>query len=630
MITKHSTPGCDLLRTGFYAPARAEELKCPFVELRVLWSIEDVTAKVVADTDKLPPAEQFLARRRTILALEKDSQDATGLDSSVVTLFGGARYHLYRSRRYTDVRLVFAPEESTAFFGGDVDNFEYPRFDHDFAFFRVYDDHGKPLHPEHYLRVPPMRSGGGGGASENELLFVFGHPGRTERLQTVDHVIYDRDVALPGRLRSLWRSEVKLQSFRQRGRDNARIARDDLFGAANSRKARTATLAALLDPRFLDRKREIERELRAVVDHDPQLRSRYADAWPMMAAACKNLREFERRGDVLERFEGWSCELAGFGRTIVQLVHEKTKPNSERLPEYGDASLDSLLTDLYSPAPIESALEIERLTSALSYAAEQLGADDPLVGQLLQGQSPQRRAIAMVRGTRLADVAFRKQLVEGGVSAVETSDDPIIRFSRSLDPEVRAVRKRYENEFEAVERDAYTKIAAAQFAAKGEDSDLYPDATGTLRIAFGTVCGYSEDDGRDVRPFTDYAGLYRHWRDRDGPAQREPPFYLTPRWVRAEKPLDLRTPLNFVLTADITGGNSGSPVINRNGEIVGIIFDSNIQGISNDYAYDQTQGRAVAVDIRAIVTALRDVYEAKSLLDELLAPDGRTNSARLP
>jgi hypothetical protein len=368
----------------------------------------------------------------------------------------------------------------------------------------------------------------------------------------------------------------------------------------------------------MDAKRSAEKALRDAVDADPTLKARYGDAWAQVSTARKALREIHQRRDVLDHFGGWSSELLSTGRTIVQLVAEKEKPNGERLPEYGDSRLESLLFDLYSPTPIENPMEVERIASALSYAAEQLGGDNALVKLLLNGKSPRLRAVDLVHGTKLQNVDFRRHLVDGGPSVVAACDDPIIRFCSAIDPDVRAVRKRYEDEVEAVERDAYAKIAAAQFAVKGDA--VYPDATGTLRFGFGTVKGYREDD-RDIPAFTDYAGLYRHWRDRDGPSRFEPPFYLTPRWVRAEKRLDLRTPLDFVLTADIIGGNSGSPVINRAGAIVGVIFDGNLRGLSSGYAYDATQARAVALDIRAITAALRDVYEAGSLVNEMSGAD---------
>jgi hypothetical protein len=609
-VGKMSTAERNYSRDGFYARDRSEELKCPGMELRVLWSIQDVTPNVVADTEKLPPAEQFEGRRKKILTIEKESEEQTGLNSEVVTLFGGMQYHLYRYKRYTDVRLVFCPDESTAFFGGDADNFEYPRFDHDFAMVRVYDDAGQPLHPEHYLRINPA------GSKEGDLLFDWGCPGETKRLHTVDHLVYDRDVEVPADLQSLWRDEIKLQSFSKRSREYQRIATELLLNIENGRKDRTGALAALQDPKLMEHKIEAEKKLRASVDGNPTAKAQYGDAWQQVSDSLKTARQLQLRRNVLGEIA--RPELCSMGRTIVQLVAEKAKPNDQRLPEYGDARLDSIMLELYSPAPIEEALEIQRLASALGFAAEQLGADDPLVKLILDGKSPSQRAIELVRGTHLKDVDFRKKLVEGGASAVSASDDPMIRLALAIDPQARAVRKQWETDVEAVQRDAYTKIAAARFAVSGSGAEIYPDATDTLRMEFGVVKGYREDDGREIAPYTTYAGLYDHWRDREGPKRFEPPFYLTPKWVAAEKKVDLKTPLDFVLTADIIGGNSGSPVTNRDGELVGLIFDGNIQGLIADYAYDETQARGVALDVRAILTALRDVYDAAKLAGELV------------
>jgi hypothetical protein len=493
-INKLSTPQRNLMRTGFYASTREQELKCPEAEITVLVSIEDATSAVTQGTENLAPAEQFKERRKRILTIEKESEERTKLNSEVVTLYGGGKYHLYRSQRYTDVRLVFAPELSVAFFGGDVDNFEYPRFDHDFALVRVYDDKtGQPVHPEHFLKWSRT------GASDGELLFVVGHPGRTERLHTLDHVLYDRDRALPMQLSSLWRREVQLHSFIDRGGDNPRQAQGDMFGVQNSRKAKTGMFAALLDPQFLAAKADAERQLRAAVDANATYKAQWGDAWDRLTDARKKLREFDVRRDAFYQLTRYS-ELGSMGQTIVRLTAELQKPNGDRLPEFGDASLDSTLLELYSPAPIDDDIEVSRLASYLSYAAERLGSDDPVVEKLLDGRSPSVRAAEIVRGTKLKDPAERKRLVDGGVAAVEASTDPAIVLMRTLDPETRAIRKRYEDEVEAVDRENYARIAAANFAIRGEST--YPDATGTLRIAFGTVKGYRDDDGREVPPFT--------------------------------------------------------------------------------------------------------------------------------
>jgi hypothetical protein len=597
---------------GSTRPTRDQELKCADTEINVLISIEDVTAAVTQDTEKLPPAEQFKERRKRMLTIEKESEEKTKLNSKVVTLYGGGKYHLYRSQRYTDVRLVFAPEFSLAFFGGDVDNFEYPRFDHDFALLRVYDDKtGQPIHPEHYLKWSRT------GASDGELLFVVGHPGRTERLHTLDHVLYDRDRGLPMKLNALWRREVQLHSFIDRGGDNPRQAAGDFFGVQNSRKATTGALAALLDPQFIAAKADAEKSLRAAIDANPTYKSQWGDAWdkprrrPQEASRVRHAPRRVPAAHALLHARVDGREHRPPHRRTAKAERRALTGVRRRRPESG-------LFELYSPAPIDDGIEISRLTSYISYIAERLGArrsagrEDPrrpLARRPCRRDRPRYEA----QGPGGAEEAGR-----GGVAAVEASDDPVIQLMRTIDPETRAIRKRFEDEVEAVDRDNYAKIAAADFAVRGEST--YPDATGTLRIAFGVVKGYREDDGREVPPFTKLAGMYQRWRDRDGARREEPPFMLPPRWINRRSRADESTPLDFVLTADIIGGNSGSPVINRAGELVGLIFDGNLQSLAQDYAYDERQARAVAVDARAILHALRVMYDAEPLVRELTAP----------
>ncbi len=595
-LLKLSTPHRDLMRDGFHARTRDAELPCPAMEVQILWSTEDVTGRVnAAVAPDMSPAAAYEARRKAMTRIEQESKDATGLDSEVVTLWHGARYHLYRYRRYTDVRLVFAPEKSIAFFGGDTDNFEYPRFDLDCCFFRIYEN-GKPLRPEHHLRW--ARSG----AAEGELVFAPGHPGRTRRLLTVDHLKFLRDVEMPAVLGWLWRREVQLAVFRNRGAENARIGDNDFFGVQNSRKAYTGVYEAILDPAFLRRAEQAGAALRAAAPS--------AEPWDRIAAAQQTYRTFFLRYLTLRAGHPFDSKLFNIAQTLVRLAEELPKPSPDRLREYRDSELDSLYLQLYSPEPIYDELEINGTLSGLLLLAERFGGDDPVVARALDGLPPQARAERLVRGCTLKDLETRKRYAKEGRKAIDASEDPMIRLAAALDTESRALRKRYEDEVEGVERENYAKIAAVQFARFGEG--LYPDATGTLRLAFGTVRGY-EEGGRAVPPFTTFGGLYERWRER-GP---RPPFDLPQRWIDCRDRLDPKTPLNFVLTADIIGGNSGSPVINTRGEVVGLIFDGNLQSLVWDIAYDDRQGRAMAVDARAIVEALRTVYDAGELADEL-------------
>ena len=600
-LEKLSTSQNNLLKTGFYARTREEELKCEDLEVNVLWTIEDITARVKgAATPDMSAAEANTARRRIRSIIEKECEDKTGLECQVVTLYKGGRYHLYQYRRYRDVRLVMAPEQSIAFFGGDNDNFEYPRFDLDMCFFRVYED-GQPLHPEHYLKWSPN------GSAEGDLVFVPGHPGGTQRLNTVEHLKFMRDVELPLGMQQLWRREVQLATFSARNPEFARIASGDYMGVQNGRKSQAGIMAGLQDPALMAKKVDAERALRAAVEGNPDWKGQWGDAWDQIVQAQNKYREFHRRS----RTSSIRSSLFSIARDLVRLAEEKNKPSPERLPEFSDSRLDSFYRDLYSTAPIYDDLEINRLASGLSSMIENLGGDDPLVIKALAGQSPQARAEALVRGTKLKDVEVRRQLAEGGTAAIAASTDPMIRLAVDLDPESRALRKRYEDEVEAVERAGYDKIAAAQFAVYGEDK--YPDATGTLRLAFGPVRGYRED-GRDVPAFTTFAGLYERAKERAG----QTGFELPGRWVERKDKLDPSTPFNFVSTADIIGGNSGSPVVNTKGEVVGLIFDSNLQGLVLDVVYTDEQARAVALDCRAIIEAMRKLYDAGPLAEEIL------------
>jgi hypothetical protein len=603
-IFQLSTPERNLMEQGFYARTREEELKCADLEIRVLWSVEDITARIDgAAKGDMNSADAYTARRQEMSRAEQESKDATGLESQVVTLWHGARYHLYRYKNYTDVRLVMAPEKSVAFFGGDTDNFEYPRYDLDCCFFRAYEN-GKPARPEHYLRWSKE------GARDGELTFVLGHPGRTRRLYTTEHLEFLRDVDLPWALRFSWRREVQLATFCNRGPENARIGQDGLFGVQNRRKALTGIMAGLLDPDLFKEKAQEQKKLRAVPATAVQAKSgKTGDAWEGIAKAQNVRREMYLRYELLGRVSG--SELFWRARDLVRLAEELPKPSPERFREYRESELDSLYLQLYSPTPIYEALEVNAIASWLSNLAETLGADDPVVVLAFAGLSPQERAEQVVRGCTLKDIETRRRYVKEGKSAIDASSDPMIMLAKAVDPEARALRKRHEDEVESVERDAYAQIGAARFAAYGES--VYPDATGTLRLAFGPIKGYVEND-KPVPAFTTFAGLYERWRERHG----QEGFDLPRRWVEAKDKLDPKVPLNFVLTADIIGGNSGSPVVNKAGEVVGLIFDGNLQSLVWDIAYTQEQARAVAVDVRAIIEALRNVYDAQPLVDELL------------
>ena len=602
-LQKFSDAKHNYLRDGFYARSRKEEKQCLDLELNVLMSIEDVTGRVnAAVKPDMKPAEAFAARRSVMAEIEKESLEKTGLRSDVITLYQGGQYQLYRYKKYTDVRLVFAPEQQTAFFGGDPDNFEYPRYDLDICLFRAYEN-GKPAKIKNYLKFSEK------GVSDGELVFVSGNPGSTSRQLTMAELEYQRDRLFPYALRRLNSLEVTLLAYSARSDENARRAKDLLFGVQNSRKARNGMYAGLLDPQLMSRKQAAEQKLKAELANDPKEKDALA-SWDRISEAQQVIAGSALEYNLLERANAFDSTLFDIARTIMRAVEEKAKPNGERLREFRDSNLESLKFQLFSKEPIYDDFEQVKLVESLTWLASQLGDSSPLVQKILAGKSPEQRASELVLGTRLKDVALRKKLYAGTAADVEAANDPMIKLARLIDPDARAVRKIIETQDE-IKRQAHAKIARARFAV--EKTTSYPDATFTLRLAFGTVKGYREN-GKAIPFQTTIAGLYEHAAAHN----YKPPFDLTRRWIDRKNKLNLKTPLNFVSTADIIGGNSGSPVVNRQGEFVGIIFDGNIQSLVLDFAYTDVQARAVSVNSQAIIEALRKVYDASGLADEIV------------
>lgn len=602
-LQKISTKEKDYLKNAFLARTREEEVPAKDLELNVLMSIEDVTDRVnAAVTEGMSPADAAAARRKVMSEIEKESLDKTGLRSDVVTLYNGGAYHLYRFKKYTDVRLVFAPEKDIAFFGGDPDNFEFPRYDLDVTFFRAYEN-GKPARPEHYLKWSEA------GCKDGDLTFVSGHPGRTSRQFTTRHLEYVRDKQMPFTLNYLRRLEVLMRTYGERSDENQRECQDDLFGVQNSRKARLGGLGGLQDPVLMAEKAQKEAALRKAVAADSKLQAQYGTAWDDVAKTIEAAEKIMVPYNLLERGLAFHAEQFQIARQLVRHAEEAGKPSAERLREYRDSNLESLKLALFSEAPIYADYQIVLLADSLGMLLEMMPKAE-LTTKVLAGKSPRARAAELIRGTKLKDVAERKRLFDGGKAAVDASDDPMIALAKLVDEESRKVRKTFEEQVEEPQRQAYGKIAKANFAIHGDR--VYPDATFTLRLAFGPVKGY-EEDGKPVPALTTLGGTYEHSAKHGG----KEPFKLPASWTDKKGRIKLDTPFNFVSTADIIGGNSGSPVVNTQGEVVGLIFDGNIQSLVLDYAYSDTVARAVSVHSAAIIEALNSVYEANELVKEL-------------
>lgn len=613
VITNHHVGADDLqklsdeknnyLRDGFYAKTPAEEKKCVDLELNVLQSIEDVTARVNAGLPAGATGEAAATARRKIMAeIEKESLDKTGLRSDVVTLYQGGAYHLYRFKKYTDVRLVWAPEQQIAFFGGDPDNFEFPRFDLDACLFRAYEN-GQPAKIEHFLKWSKN------GTKEGDLTFVSGHPGSTNRQFTMAELQFLRDTQYPYVIPRIKRVEVLLSNWSARSEENARRAKDDLFGFQNSRKVYDGRQAGLYSTTIMGPKAEAEKAFRQQLTGRANGAEARA-AYDRIAEAVATQKKIYHRYRLLEGAHAFMSESFGLARSLLRAGDERPKPNGERLREFGDARRESLELGLFSDKPIYADLEILLLSDALTLLAENAGFDDPLVQKVLAGQSPRERAATLINGTKVRDVAFRKQLYAGGAAAVTAAKDPLIELARLVDTEARALRKQWEADDETKQQ-AHAAIEKARFEIEGPTRS--PDATFTLRLSYGPVKGY-EEAGKKIAPYTTYAGLY----ERNAEHKNKEPFDLPPRWLEKKSALDLSVPFNFVHTPDIIGGNSGSPVVNTAAEFVGIIFDGNLQSLVGDFAYEDVQARALSVDSRGILEALRKVYGVDALVAELV------------
>ena len=600
-LQKNSSADHDYIRDGFYATTPEQEMKSQDLEVNVLVSYEDVTDRVNTATKGAKNTEEEFAKRKAVIAeIEKESTEKTGFRSDVVTLYQGGEYWLYRYKKYTDVRLVFAPEQQAAFFGGDPDNFTYPRYNLDMALYRVYEN-GKPIDSKDYLKWNPQ------GAGDGDLVFVSGHPGSTQRLATYASLVFDRDTVTPIIIQVLKRRIATLRDYSARGPEQTRQAASQIFGLENSLKVYVGRLEGLQDKNLMEKKRREEEEFRAKVDANPEWKKEFGNAWDGVAEAIDKAKPRIKE----QFFRSTDSQLAGLAVNLVTYVSEIQKPDGERLEGFHDSQLESLRLRLFSPAPIYPEMEIARMTSALEAGVKELGPNDPWIKAVLDGRTPKDAANQMISETKMGDAAFRKSLAEGGQTAVEASTDPLIAMARRIDPIRREQIKWFEKNVQSVEQRSGEKLGRARFAVYGKNT--YPDATFTLRLSYGQVMGYPMNGTKAPYKTTMY-GLY----DRAASFNNKVPFDLPKRYVDGKDKLDLATPFNFVTTNDIIGGNSGSPVVDRQGDIVGLIFDGNIQSLVGDFVYDSYQNRAVAVHTAAMTEALKKLYGAQKLVDELL------------
>jgi len=598
-VTALSTTEANYIENGFMARAREEERRCPNMRVDVLQGIENVTQAIETATTGVAPESFARTRDAEIARLEREcSNDSVRCE--VVTLYQGGRYALHRYRRYEDVRLVFAPEHGMAAFGGDPDNFNFPRYDVDFSFLRLYENDAPAATPNHLsMRFTPLE--------ENEIVLIAGNPGRTSRLRTTAELAFERDHNLPWQIASLSEIRGRLIAYSQLGPDQARIASSALQGVENSFKGLSGRRQALADAAGFARVAERQTDLQTRVRRNRASQREVGDAWGEIERAQSAYRGMFYQYQYLEARAGERSVLFSWARDLVRAADERAKPDAERLPRYTDARIASVEASIRAQRPVTPAFEEIHLAFWLSKMREYLTVDDPMARRILGNESPEALAARLSR-SRLADPAYRQQLWEGGEAAVAASDDPLIQFVRAWDADARAVRTRYVNEVEGPAARAHERIARARFRAFGEGQ--YPDATFSPRISYGRVIGWTEPSGRVVAPFTYTAGLYER-------ATGHEPFVLSQRWIDARPRLDPNAIFNVSSSNDVIGGNSGSPLLDREGRVVGAVFDGNIHSLGGEYFYDGTLNRSVTVAATAIRTSLADVYDMPQLLAEL-------------
>jgi hypothetical protein len=599
-IQKLSTPEHDYVKNGFRAKNQSEELKCPDLELNVLVNLTDVTSQVKeAIKPNMNKQEMLDAKQKAIDKIEKENFEKSGLRSDVVSFYNGAEYWLLQYKKYTDVRLVFAPERQMAYFGGDYDNFTYPRYDLDFSLFRIYEN-DKPLQTQNYLKFNTE------GLSENDLVFMSGNPGHTDRLKTLAQLKFSRDISISLRLQSIQNMLETLQKYASQGEEQARRALMYQFGLENSKKALTGQLNGLKDPELLSIKEKEENDFKEKIKENPEYAKKYLPAFEQIEKLLEQYKDYS----VKQNYRNFGSRLFGYALSIVRFIEQSKKKPEDRLPGYNDASLPGMKFRLLSPAPIYKDLDKALAWGNVKYGIGHIGIEDEYWRLIFEGMDPKTTVSDLIDKTKLDNVDYRKTLIEGGVAELSKSDDPMIKLAMKINPYLEKQEKEYRDNFESILDEAQEKIAEARFLIYGHNK--YPDANFTLRLTYGQVKGYPMN-GTIAPPFTTLYGLF----DRSLGFGNKGDFELAPRYWERKNNLDLSTPCNFVSTCDIIGGNSGSPTINKNGEFVGIVFDGNIESLPGSFVYDGRNNRAVSLHAKYIITALRNLYDANNIANEL-------------
>jgi hypothetical protein len=603
-IADLSTRERDLIADGFVAKRHEDERQCPGMEVNQLERMSDVTAEVQRATAGKSGDAYNEAKRAAQSKLQSAcvGDDAATVRCDVVELYQGGIQHLYRYRRYQDVRLAFAPESAAASFGGDPDNFNFPRYALDMTLLRVYSD-GKPIEsPAHF---PIAREG----AEPGELVMTLGHPGTTQRLLTVAQLETQRDLVLPFRI--VYSAEYRglLRQYSTQSPEHARTVAPVLNGVENGIKARSGMQRALVERERMDEKRRIEAEFRRWIESDAKRREAYGDPWAAIEGAQRTYRNLYLEYVMVETGLGFLADTVSNARTLVRAAYEREKPDAERLREYTDAALPAIRANVLAERPHYPERDRATLAWSLAKLREVLGADHPFVREALGRSSPELIAKEIIEGTKLDDAAVREKLWNGGRAAIDASRDPAIVLARTIEQRARPLRERYEDEVESVEKRAAESLARARFAWKG--TSVYPDATFSLRLSYGEIRGWDER-GTAVEPYTTVDGLYAR-------ATGHAPFDLAPRWEAARERIEGSTRYNQVSTNDVVGGNSGSPLIDADGRLVGLVFDGNIHSLGGSFFYDESLNRTISVHPAVMLEALRTVYGAGALAEELAA-----------